>query len=550
MSGQKTNEKSGEGEDWLLPEENRDHLRGLFAEMREPLSLEVFTKDGQNDSYNEAVVRFMRDLDRLGDKVKVLFHKIGEGRAEKLKVFRSPTILIEPDKYPIRYTGAPLGEEARTFIGTIMLVSRGVSGLSELSLALLSSLDETRHVRVFVSPACPYCPGQAANALKAAIARPGLVSAEVVETGENRELTVKYQAHSVPLTVINETFRQKGFYPEERFILELVGLKPSEELIGKAKAEAGIGEETTEVDVVVVGAGPSGLTAAMYAERSGLKAVVLEKGVVGGQVALTPEVENYPGFKRIGGIQLMELIAGQARQYCQVREGEEVREVKINERIEAVTDRAAYKAKALILATGAASRKLGVPGEKKFFGRGVSVCASCDGWNYKDKNVIMIGGGNTALTEALYLKNIGVNVTVVHRRDSFRAEERLQESLAREGVPALMNTVVKEFIGHETGLTSVRLEDVNTGEQKEMPVSGAFVAIGWIPNSKLAAGIGVKLDEAGYIAADRSMRTNVPRVYACGDVIGGVRQIVTAVGGGATAAVSLFEDISNPYWRK
>ncbi|MDY7000788.1 MAG: thioredoxin reductase, partial [Thermodesulfobacteriota bacterium] len=127
-------------------------MRGLFAGMRDPVSLEVFTKDAQNDSYNEAVIRFARDLDRLGDKVKVSFHKIGEERSEELKVFRSPTILIEPDKYPIRYTGAPLGEEARTFIGTIMLISKGESGLSEISLALLATLEETRHIRVFVSP--------------------------------------------------------------------------------------------------------------------------------------------------------------------------------------------------------------------------------------------------------------------------------------------------------------------------------------------------------------------------------------------------------------
>ena len=407
--------------------------------------------------------------------------------------------------------------------------------------------------------------------MRAAIERPGLVSVDCVETGENQDLAEKYDASSLPLTVTNKTFRQKGLMPEERFIIELVTLRTVEELLGdlekgeiegvvadvmrKAKAQgevesAASGQSAAqEYDVVIAGAGPAGLTAAIYTERSGLKTLVLEKGMVGGQVILTPEVENYPGFKHVGGIKLIEMMAEQARGYCTIIEGEAVEEVKLGRKIEVFTARGHYVCKALVLATGASSKFLGVAGEQKLFGRGVSVCASCDGWAYKGKEVIMIGGGNTALTEALHLKNMGVGVTIVHRRESFRAERHLQDNVKKENIPIIWNTTVDEFVGDETGLRGVKLRNVVDDTLTEMKVDGAFLAIGWNPNTDIAQQLGVRLDEYGYILVDRGMRTNIPRVYACGDVIGGVQQIATAVGEGSSAALAVFEDISNPYWK-
>jgi len=399
--------------------------------------------------------------------------------------------------------------------------------------------------------------------LRTAIERPDLISAECVETGENPELADKYDAQSVPLTVTNETFRQKGLLPEERFVLEMVYLKHAEQLLEEMQkndpdmvpevAGLAMAEGLTpagEFDVVVAGAGPAGLTAAIYAERSGLKTLVLEKGVVGGQVILTPEVENYPGFKTVGGVQLMEMIASQARDYCEIHEGEGLDEIKIGKKIEVITAKGRYLAKSLVLATGASAKLLGVPGEAQLFGRGVSVCASCDGWAYKGKQVIMVGGGNTALTEALHLKNMDVGVTLVHRRDEFRAEKHLQNGIKKAGIEVIWDCGVEEFLGDETGLKGVRLKNLKTGELSELKVDGAFLAIGWNPNTEIPQQVGVTLDQWGYIKVDRNMRTNIPRIYACGDVIGGVQQIATAVGEGSTAALAVFEDISNPYWTK
>ena len=548
----------GHDDGWFLPQDSREYLEKVFADLKDVVRLEVYTRRGDNDPYNEAMTGFTRDLARLsGGKITVDALDADGDEAAKRGVSASPTLLIQPDSYRMGYMGAPLGEEARTFIETIIQVSHGKSMLSDVSRQLLDKLDQPRDVKVFMNPDCPYCPGQVAHAFRAAMERPDLVAAMAIETNENMELARRYEATALPLTVIDETFRQKGLLPEERFVLELVALRPAEELLKEHSdlVPEGLAAPTEradaqEVDVVVAGAGPAGLTVAIYAERSGLKSLVLEKGMIGGQVALTPEVENYPGFKKVGGIQLMEMIAEHAKGYGDVRQGEEVLEVRVGKDIEVATSKGLYRARAMVFATGAHSRMLGVPGEQTFYGRGVSVCASCDGWAYKGKRVILVGGGNTALTEALHLHNLGVGVTIVHRRDAFRAERHLQDSVANAGIEVAWNSEVAEFLGRDGELSGVRLRDTVTGDTRDVDVDGAFLAIGWIPNSQLAQDMGVRVDDYGYIRVDRHMRTNIPRIYACGDVIGGVQQIVTAVGEGSTAALSLFEDLSNPYWKK
>ncbi|WP_461210670.1 FAD-dependent oxidoreductase [Desulfocurvus sp. DL9XJH121] len=545
----------GDG-DWLLPEDSREHLRTAFAEMPAPVTVEVFTREGDNDPYNEAVTKFLKDVDRLGEKITVNHNGLDGDKAKAYGVDRSPTLLVEPDRFRLRYTGAPLGEEARVFIEILLLASQGKSGLSEASRGFLAELDEPRDVRVFISPTCPYCPGQVSLAMRAALERPDLVSAECVETGENQDLAEKFDARSVPLTVTNGTFRQNGLLPEERFVLELVHLKDAEELLKEFEGREDNPVPQAEAapagayDVIVAGGGPAGLTAGIYAERSGLKTLVLEKNVLGGQVVLTPEVENYPGFRQVGGQKLVEMMAEQARVYCTIHEGEGLTELKIGKAIEVFTSKGRYTAKALVLATGASAKRLGVPGENRFFGQGVSVCASCDGWAYKGKDVVMVGGGNTALTEALHLHAMGVNVTIMHRRGEFRAEKHLRNAVDRAGIKVVWNTVVLSFEGGDDGLSAVRVRNVETGEESEIKTDGVFLAIGWNPDTELAEQVGLALDQWGYIKVDRSMRTSIPRIYACGDVVGGVQQIATAVGEGATAALALFEDISNPYWTR
>lgn len=384
-----------------------------------------------------------------------------------------------------------------------------------------------------------------AAAVASALERPDLITAEIVEASEHEDLAGKYGVSSVPHTVINGKTVSLNVDTPDAFIEKVLTLQEQAAGLPPLVRE---GEEV-HVDIVIVGAGPGGLTAAIYGERSGLKCVVLEKGVVGGQVALTPVVENYPGLTRVAGKSLVDLMAQHAGQYAHIHQGEEVLEIEPNEQIKVSTNRGKYLCRAVILATGAKHRKLGVPGEERLYGRGLSYCATCDGYFYKGKKVIMVGGGNSAVTEALYLDSLGVGVTLVHRKDKLRAELRLQESLFSRKIPVFWNSGVGEILGDKI-VTGVRIENTKTGKTEEMQVDGIFISIGYEPVNELAKKTGVELDEAGYVRADRRQRTNVPHIYAVGDITGGVKQIVTAVGQGAVAAMTAFEDLANPYWKE
>lgn len=308
-------------------------------------------------------------------------------------------------------------------------------------------------------------------------------------------------------------------------------------------------EGSQEFDVLIIGAGPAGLSAGIYARRAGLSCAILEKGVPGGQVLTSPMIENYPGFAEVAGMKLMDQMAEHAKRYVDIREGEEVVRVRSGERFEVSTHSAKYHSRAIILATGSTHRKLGVKGEEGMVGRGVSYCATCDGFFYKNRKVIVVGGGNTALTDALYLHSIECDITIVHRRDSFRADKHLQDSVAERGIPVLFDNVVEEIVG-DGEVTSVKLRNLKTGAVEAKPINGVFVAVGEVPSNQLAAELGLTLDQSGFVVVDKTFRTNVPFVYAAGDVSGGIRQIVAAVHGGAAAALSCFEDLANPYYRR
>ena len=528
---------------WSLPNDAKKILRKRFKQLKEKVFLEVFTKDDENNQFNTLINLFTKELSNLSDKINVNLHKVGDELSKKYTVTRSPTVLLNPEKYSIRYTGAPFGEESRSFIDAIIMVSQQKSFLSKESKQMLSQLKEPRNVKVFVTLSCPYCPGQVLNAFKAAIELPNLVSAEAVDSMENTDLAQKYKVGAVPHTIINDQSISHGFEPEQRFVSELVTLKPAEDLMKDTQTSG----EHINVDVIIIGGGPAGLTAGIYTARSGLKTVILEKAMVGGQVSITPMVENWPGFRSIAGKQLMDMINAQVRDYVPVLEGQEVVEIKVGKHVEAVAYGGHFIGQALILATGTSHRHLGVAGEDKLYGHGVSYCATCDGYFYKNKSVVVVGGGNTAMTDALYLKNLGAKVSILVRGSGFKGEQYLRDSIEREKIPVLWNTEVAEIIGDKQ-VTGVMVKDRKYGKEKELKVDAVFVAIGEVPNNQLASQIGLKLDDYGYVQIDRYGRTNIPRVYCAGDITGGVRQIVTAVGEGASAASSAFEDISHPYW--
>ena len=300
-------------------------------------------------------------------------------------------------------------------------------------------------------------------------------------------------------------------------------------------------------DIIIIGAGPGGLTAGIYAGRQGTRNLIIDRDLAGGLGREVPEMENYPGFDNVSGLELIEKMKAQAIRNCDLHEMEEVTEIIKTDDDEyhftVKTAKDEYTTKTVILATGSSHRHLNAKGEEEFKGKGVSYCATCDGFFFQGRDIVMVGGGNSALQEALYLNNLGANVTLIHRRDEFRAQKHLQDQIKEAGISTILNATVEEIKG-EMLVESVVLKDTQTGALSEHPTSGVFISVGYIPHTELAKQLGVELDESGHIIIDTDQKTNVDYVYAIGDVCVGLKQWVVACGEGAVAATSAYHDLS------
>ncbi|KDA45521.1 MULTISPECIES: thioredoxin-disulfide reductase [Ligilactobacillus] len=301
-------------------------------------------------------------------------------------------------------------------------------------------------------------------------------------------------------------------------------------------------------DVIVIGAGPGGMTAALYASRANLKVAMLDRGVYGGNMNNTAEIENYPGFKMIMGPDLSEEMYQSATNFGAEFVYGNVEKIEVlDEKTKLVkTDSGELEAPVVIIATGSESRKLGVPGEEQYGGRGVSYCAVCDGAFYKNRDVVVIGGGDSAVEEGMYLANLTSSVNVVHRRDSLRAQKILQErAFKNDKIKFTWDTVVEEIQGDEQKVTGVKAKNVKTGETTIIPADGVFIYVGSIPMTAPFQGLGIT-DDKGWIVTNDKMETSIPGVYAIGDVRQKtLRQITTAVGDGGIAGQEAFNYIES-----
>jgi len=294
-------------------------------------------------------------------------------------------------------------------------------------------------------------------------------------------------------------------------------------------------------DLIIVGGGPGGLSAGIYAMRAALKTVLIEKGLPGGQVNLTESVENYPGFEQISGFDLSQKFLQHAQGYgLEVRQ-QEVAEVEPGLEFHSVrlANGDLLNGHAVILATGGSPRKLNIPGESEYYGRGVSYCATCDGFFFRGKNVVVVGGGDTALEEAIYLARITRLVHLVHRRDALRGGRILQQRvMAEANIEILWNTVATEILANDQGVQGVTLQDKQTGVLRELPVDGVFIFIGFIPNNQLVPE-GIRMNHDGYVMTDEKCETNLAGIFVIGDLRQKyARQIVTAAAEGCTAALA------------
>jgi thioredoxin reductase (NADPH) len=529
----------------FLPDDVREELKKIFTAVPNNVHVYLFgEKGGQNELHVQLARELITEFTEVSKKIKFKEYDLKHKNAAKWGVRRSPTLVFEPDLYRIHYLGVPLGEEGRTLVEILLMTGLRNSRFNDAVKKVTKRIDGSRNIRVFVNPSCPYCPQQAVNAVRAAIERPDIVSVEIVDTSFNEDLAELYHAHSVPQTFANDVLISKGAQPAELFAASLETMEEQRIFIPESDAEL------VEADLVIIGGGPAGLTAAIYAARSGLNAVVVEQGVLGGQVATTPVVENYPGLAQIGGKNLVEIMVDHALQYVNIFPQEKVIEIKPgDERMDITTSLRRFTARSVLLATGAKYRRLGAPGEERLAGRGVSYCSTCDGPLFVGKKVAIVGGGDSAVTEALHLHHLGVNVTLIHRRDTLRAQDHLTKDLLEKGIPVLWNTAIKEIRGKEK-VSELVLFNNQTSDTSTMAADGVFVTIGYDPEVELAKALGVELTPQGYIKHDGRHRTNVRGIYCAGDVEGGYKQIVTAAGAGAAAAMNIFEDLTHPYWKE
>ena len=307
-------------------------------------------------------------------------------------------------------------------------------------------------------------------------------------------------------------------------------------------------------DIIIIGAGPAGLTAGMYAGRQNSKTLVIDRAMAGGLGLEVPMMQNYPGFDLIAGMELIQKMKAQSENYCEILENTVIDSIEKtddgfhlktkNSPLLMTSDDTGEKelfSKSIIIATGASHRHLNVPGEDEFLGRGVAYCATCDGMFFIGRDVLMVGGGNSAAQEALYLKNLGCNVKLVHRRDELRCEHHLQKALEDNGIEILWNSTIQEIKG-DMAVNSVTL--LRDGKEEDYKTDAVFVAIGDDPSNDLAKDLGVALDDDGYIITDKNQATNVEHVYSAGDITGGVKQWIVACGEGAVAAISAYNDLN------
>ena len=383
----------------------------------------------------------------------------------------------------------------------------------------------------FWAPWCPHC--RQISAAYDQIADQYASSLQVVKVNmdEADALWKDWQVELIPTLrlyvdgkIVNQTIA-----PESKAAIEdfLSGFLPTQS------------QETSSplYDMIIVGGGPGGYTAALYAARAGLRTLVLEKLSAGGQMALTHQIDNYPGFTEgVNGYELGLQMQKQAKRFGAETRNVNVQRVNLSINPKTVeTSEGTFQGKTLVLATGANPKELGIANEKELIGRGVAYCAACDGMFYKGKTVIVVGGGNSAAADALLLSRVAEKVIVVHRRDTLRATKVYHQPLMQlKNVEFRWNSVVTQLL-HGDKLTGVRLKDLNTGEESLLSAEGLFVSIGRKPASELVEGQ-LKLDEAGYIMADETTATSLPGVYAVGDVRTKLlRQVVTAVADGAMA---------------
>ncbi|UCG68516.1 MAG: FAD-dependent oxidoreductase [Thermoplasmata archaeon] len=533
----------------FIDEKTKNELKSILVALVSPVKLVFFT---QKVDCPECVkqLELLEELAALSDKLELKVYDFilhGE-EAMNYKIDKIPATAIVGEKdYGIRFYGISAGYEFTSLLEAIVMISTQKTGLDPQLEALVASIKENVHIQVMVTPTCPYCPKMVHVAHQFAFINDN-IRADMVEASEFPELVRRYDVSGVPKTIVNEVHSFEGAISAGAAFMEILkAVNPEEyrkldeairEIQGRRKIKDA--DEGHLYDIIIVGGGPAAMSAAIYSARKGLDTAVIAKKL-GGQIDYTASVENYLGFLSVGGQDMTRLFRNHMENYPMSEAlGADVIGVKRKKGgfIVLTDDKRKFKAKSVIFCTGKEYRRLGVPGEERFIGKSIGFCATCDAPLYRDKNVAVVGGGNSAFTAARDLLSFASEIHLIHRRREFTADAPLvKEVLSAKNINVHTPMIVRSFLGKEK-LTGVRLESPDGKERLDLKVDGVFLEIGLTPNSNPIKGL-VKLNQWGEVPVNRNQSTTVPGLFAAGDVTDvAEKQISISVGDGAKAALS------------
>jgi len=536
----------------LMTDEVKQEVRKQLQGLKGQVALIYFTQPmpcgtcADQQELLEAVVE-------QSDKLSLEVYPLDSKQAHEYKIDKAPaTVVRNVEDYGIRFYGLTGGYEFGSLMEAIHLVSHGREGVDKGIAALAQMFRTPVHLEIMVTLACPYCPRMVHLAHQLAVANHN-VRADMVDAAEFPQLVNRYDVHSTPLTVVNGQRAFEGAIAPEQAVMQILKVADPdayEAVERQLRAAQGTDKSTTaeegEVyDVIVVGAGPAGLTAALYSQRKGRKTALIGKKA-GGQINDTASIENYPGLIQVGGAELaqamrehMEAYPVAERCHTQVERIEKQGDTFLVH----TEDKKTYQGKAVIYAAGKRNRRLEVPGEERFIGRGIAWCATCDAPLYKDKSVAVVGGGNSAFTAIRDLMRYAKEIHLVHIFDSFNADPVLVNEVKKAGeiskkLHIHLNAQIKEYLG-KNDLEGVRLATKDGEPLQDLHVQGVFLEIGLVPNTQPIAEL-IKLNDHGEIPTERDQSTELPGLFAAGDVTDDPdKQIVIAAGSGAKAALSV-----------
>jgi len=533
----------------LIDEETMAKLKSILAALASPVRLLFFTQQNacptckQQHDILEEVVSLSSKL-----KLEVYDFVLNGDEVRNYTIDKIPATAVVDDRdYGIRFYGLTAGYEFTSLIEAIIMVSTGQSGLDPQLESLVRNIREAVHIQVMVTLTCPYCPKMVHTAHQFAIANEN-IRADMVEASEFPQLAQRYNVTGVPKTIVNEVHSFEGALPAEAAYLDvLAAVNPEEyrqlkeairEMQGVSKARRA--EEEHEYEVIIVGGGPAAMSAAIYTVRKGLDVALIAKKL-GGQINYTASIENYLGLPEISGTDMNELFRNHLEKYP-IAEALGINAIQVtkdeNGFIVMTEDNRKFKAKSVIYCAGKEYRRLGVPNEERFIGKGIGFCATCDAPLFGGKRVAVVGGGNSAFTAARDLLSFASEVHLIHRRDEFRADEALIREV-RKSPKVSFHTpmIINSFLG-EDRLTGVRLESVDGKDRFDLKVDGVFLEIGLTPNTEPLKGL-VELNEWNEVPTNRDQSTKTQGLFAAGDVTDvKEKQISIAVGQGASAALA------------